>query len=98
MAASTTTSSRRRSEGCALLAWNDIAQPTNSTDQPGTELLAHAVHVHLDGIAADVFLPAVKLVLKLGTREHDARAQHHRFEHRPFARREHCRLPLDRRF
>src|SRR4051812_33563329 len=98
MAASTTTSSRRRKDGWDLLARNDIAQPPNRTDQPGTELFAHAVHVHLDGIAADVLLPAIKLVLELRAREHDAWAQHHRFKHRPFARGEHGRFSVDRCF
>src|SRR5438105_13876604 len=100
IAASTSQSSRRRSEWAGALRCvivvslprHHVAQAAHGLDQLGAELLAQAVDIDLDGVAGDVFLPAVELFLELRARKNGARPQQHRLEHRPFARRQRHRL------
>lgn len=73
-----------------------ITDPAHVLDQFRAELLAQPVHVHLDGIAVDIVLPALELGLELGARQHHARAREQGFEHGPFAGRKSHMAPVDR--
>src|SRR6202789_564760 len=68
--------------------WNEVADPAQSADRATAELAAQAVNVDFDGIAADLFIPAVQAVFELRPREHGARPLQQRFEHRVFMSRQ----------
>src|SRR3954469_7664861 len=99
MATSTSVSRRRRKDHEATwlisLPGHHVAEPAHGADEVGAELLAQAVHVDLDGVAADVVLPAVKLLFQLALGEHHARALQHGFQHGPLAWREAQRLAVE---
>src|SRR4051812_15909188 len=82
IATSTSVSRRRRNDqeatGLISLPRHHVAQPAHRADEIGAELLAQAVHVDLHRVAADVVLPAVKLLFELRLRKHHAGALQHR--------------------
>src|SRR5205823_4514812 len=79
-------------------ARDDVTQAAHGLDEVGAELLAQAVDVNLDRVAADLVLPAVEFFLQLRAREHGAGALQHRLEHGPFACRQLQRFAIERRF
>src|SRR3984885_2781950 len=62
----------RRGGGHGLMSyfWNEVADAAQSADRSTAELAAQAVNVDFDGIAADLFIPAVQAVFELRARQH----------------------------
>src|SRR5271168_5573887 len=67
---------------------NEVADTAQRSNDIAAELAPQAMNVHLDGIAADLLVPAIETIFELRSGQYRARPLQQRFQHRILVRRQ----------